>query len=222
MIIKALIFDFDGVILDTGKYHFQSWEILLQKIGLSIEPADDLFLKGAGRMDSLEYLLRKGQLQLPNYQKRVLTDEKNRIFLNLISHLTKEDLLPGVNELIEQARSLDFQLAVGSGSKNARRILEDLGIASLFDVIQDANDVAFPKPHPEIYQLVCSKLKLHPAETLVIEDSSKGVASAIATGCYILGLGDPEYLEGANLIAPDLSNIKLDDLLQNVSRDLIA
>lgn len=222
MIIKALIFDFDGVILDTGKYHYQSWEILLQKIGLSIKPEDDLFLKGAGRMDSLEYLLRQGHLQLPNHQKQALTEEKNRIYLDLISHLTKDDLLPGVFALIEEAKCMDFKLAVGSGSKNARKILDKIGVTGLFDVIHDANDVAFPKPHPEIYQLVCSQLELHPAETLVIEDSAKGVESAIATGCYVLGLGDSKYLEGAHLLEPDLSNVKLDDLLQRVSRDLIA
>ncbi len=220
--IRALIFDFDGVLMDTGRYHYKSWEILLDKIGLTLEPEDDLVLKGASRIDSLEYLLHKGQLLLSHYQKEALLKEKNRIYLDLIDHLTLQDLLPGVYPLIQAAKKEGYQVAVASGSRNARHILERIGALDLFDIVIDANDVPAAKPDPEIYEHVCQLLHLHPAETVVIEDAEKGVAAGIAAGCYVLGLGDPAYLDKAHMVVSSLAGLGLDDILQGVSRDLIA
>lgn len=220
--IDALIFDFDGVILDTVPYHYRSWEMMLQKIGMSIEPKDNHFLMGASRLDSLDYLLRRNGALLNQHHKEALMEQKNKIYLDMISELTQEDLLPGVLSLIQEAKEQSVLVAVGSGSRNAFHILDKIGIASIFDVIIDANHVEEPKPHPQTFLDVCERLDISPFRAIVLEDSDKGIRSAHAAGCYVVGIGSEDYLKQAHYVVPSLEHTRLDDLIQNVSRDLIA
>ena len=210
--IKACIFDLDGVIVDTAKYHYLAWKRLAEKLDIPFSEEENETMKGISRMASLEKLLQLGNIELTNDDKEKYCAVKNIWYLEFVSSMGKEETLPGVQEFIAELKKNGILIGLGSASKNARTILEKIDITDLFDVIIDGNDVIKSKPDPEVFSKGAALLDCLPGETIVIEDSAKGIDAAISGGFMTIGIGEEEYLGHADLVVQDLQNISLDDL----------
>ena len=149
--MRAAIFDLDGVIVDTAKYHYMAWKRLANSLGFDITEADNERLKGVSRNRSLDILLEIGNLILNDAAKAQASDQKNTWYVDYISQMDATALLPGASEYLEVIRTWGVRTALGSASKNALLIINRLGIAPLFDVIMDGNQVSQAKPNPEIF-----------------------------------------------------------------------
>lgn len=205
--IQAILFDLDGVIVDTARHHFEAWRALAHELGVILEEADNESLKGVSRVDSLEWILNKGGLVLDSQTKLALMTRKNDHYLELISEMGPQDILPGVLEFIEGAKSSGIQIGLGSSSKNAPVILDAIGISDLFDVVIDGNRITLSKPDPEVFLLGASSLQLEPSQCLVVEDAASGVEAGKAGGFPVLGVGNAEVLAAADWVLESLEGV---------------
>ena len=206
----ALIFDMDGVLVDTMPHHEQSWQLLAEQEGVQLEPRwDDL--RGLGRRDSLVTLL--GGQSLPGAQMQHLLAEKNRLFLQLLGEVGPGDLLPGVQPLLEEAKAAGVPLGLASSSRNAHPICERLGIRPFFQAFADGTDVQRGKPAPDLYVRVVEALGVPAERCLVLEDGAAGVKAAHAAGCVVVGLGPIERLTEADAVLESLEHVRLEGLL---------
>lgn len=215
-VIRGFVFDLDGVIVDTAVHHFRAWKKILKELGADITEEDDHHTKGAGRMESLEYLIGQYGIQLTEEQKLYWASRKNDAYVYSIQHITPDDLLPGALTFLEASRREGLSLALGSASKNAKPVLEKLGIADRFDAILDGNDTQASKPDPEIFLKAASALGLDPASVVVFEDAVKGVQAALSAGCKVVGIGDRSTLSAAHVVVPNLENIEPHQIIEQV------
>ena len=215
--ITAFIFDLDGVIVDTARFHFASWRSLATDLGFEIPDSLDEELKGLGRMESLEVIL-KYHPSPQNLDRVALAARKNEMYLENISHLSSGDTLPGVIPFLEAAKERGLRLAIGSGSKNARPILARLGIADMFEAICDGTDISRSKPDPEVFQCAAASLGKQPDECVVFEDAASGIQAAKSAGAYVIGVGKPEMLTEADHVIPALGETNPDDILSKLSQ----
>lgn len=215
--ITAFIFDLDGVLVDTAKYHFLAWQKLGKKLGITLTKKDHEALKGVGRMESLQYILKTGKLVLDQHHKEDLAALKNNWYLDYVASMSPEEVLPGVRKFLERAKQSGIRLAVGSGSKNASYVLDHIGLDSYFTAVCDGNDIAHSKPHPEIFTCCCHKLDAAPEQTVVFEDAISGIQAAHAAGCLAVGIGDPVSLSEANQCIPGFLNISPTDIIHSFS-----
>jgi len=211
--IKALIFDLDGVIVDTARFHFTSWKVLARDLGFEIPDSLDEELKGLGRIESLQKVLRYRTTDTPEEEWPDLARRKNDLYLSYISHLSAGDTLPGVIEFLTDAQARGMLLAIGSGSKNARPILARLGITDMFNSICDGTDTVRSKPDPQVFQCACNALGVSPSEAIVFEDAVSGIEAALSCGTRVVGIGEPGVLQRAELVLPSLENIKIEDII---------
>ncbi len=209
--IKALLFDLDGVIVSTEKNHFEAWRDTASKLGISFSEQDNEALKGVNRVDSLKQILSHGNKIVSDEEFESLLVYKNDMYLDSITALSKADLLPGVYELLLQARSMGIKIGLGSSSKNAPMILNRLGITELFDVIIDGNGVTHPKPNPEVFLNGAKALGLDPTDCLVFEDAASGVAAAQAGGFMAIGVGNPMLKGVADVYFNELTEFRLEE-----------
>ncbi|MEK3837036.1 beta-phosphoglucomutase [Paenibacillus sp. FSL R7-0128] len=205
--MKGAIFDLDGVIVDTAKYHYLSWRSLAGELGFPFTEQDNERLKGVSRMRSLDILLEIGGLEYSEAEKLAMAEKKNRLYVEYISGLDESELLPGVRAYLNALRARGVAIALGSASKNAEFILEKLNIAELFDVVIDGNKVARAKPDPEVFQSACRELGLEPQDCVVFEDAEAGVAAGKAAGMQVVGIGKAEVLEAADLVISGLHEL---------------
>lgn len=205
--MKGAIFDLDGVIVDTAKYHFLAWRSLAGELGFEFTEAHNERLKGVSRMTSLDILLELFGLEFTEAEKLELADKKNRLYVEYISQLDESELLPGVREYLSRLRDSGVGIALGSASKNARFILDKLKIAGMFDAVVDGNKVSRAKPDPEVFQTACRELGLQPRECVVFEDAEAGVAAGKAAGMQVVGIGKPEVLRAADLVIAGLQEL---------------
>ncbi len=212
MDLKGCIFDLDGVIVDTAKYHFKAWQRLAADLGFEFTEEDNEALKGVSRMESLEILLRKGGIRMGEKEKEALADLKNGWYVRLITGMTPDEILPGSMELLKVLRSEGILTAIGSASKNAVTILEGIGLRSMFDVIIDGNKITRAKPDPEVFLKGAEEMKLHPSSCVVFEDAQAGIEAAIAGGMKCVGVGNPDLLCRADMVVHDLSFITVKQL----------
>jgi len=196
--MKGAIFDLDGVIVDTAKYHFLAWRELAARLGFVFTEADNERLKGVSRMRSLDILLEVGGVSLPEEEKQRCAAWKNDKYVEYISQLDESELLPGAREYLTALRGQGVRTALGSASKNAGLILARLNIPDLFDAIVDGTKVEKAKPDPEVFLLGARELELAPAECVVFEDASAGIEAAKAAGMRAVGVGRAELLPGAD------------------------
>ena len=215
--LKGFVFDLDGVIVDTAVHHFESWRKILRQLGAEISEEDDAHTRGASRMESLEYLLTKYGIALTQAEKEMWAARKNELYLEAIQEITPRDLLPGALAFLIDSRKAGLKLALGSASKNARGVLDKLGISDRFDAILDGNDAQASKPDPEIFTKACQSLDLDPATVVVFEDAAKGVQAAVAAGCKVVGLGDPVTLSQADLVVSGLDVIQPSIIIEQLS-----
>lgn len=204
--IKAFVFDLDGIVVDTTRYHYLSWKSLANTFGFNFEEKDNEALKGANRMTSLEMILAKAGLSYPDREKEILCEKKNEIYLELITNISAADTLPGIIPFIRLAKKEGFRIGLGSSSRNAKNTIRRLQLEHLFDVQLDANDVPDSKPLPDIYLQVAHLLEVDPHACLVFEDASNGIAAAKKAGMLVVGMGNQDQVAGADLIIDSFEN----------------
>jgi len=198
-VAQGAIFDLDGVIVDTAKYHFLAWRQLAEELGFTFTEEHNERLKGVSRMRSLDILLEIGGLTLSEEEKLILADRKNKNYVEYISHIDQSELLPGARDYLIALKAAGTRISLGSASKNAELILSKLNIRSLFDAVVDGNKVALAKPDPEVFLLACRELGLAPEDCVVYEDAAAGIEAALAAGMRTVGIGKPLHLPGAHL-----------------------
>ena len=209
--IKAVIFDLDGVLVDTARYHDQAWEELATGFGYALTEADRHALKGRSRADSLEYILEQaGWEDADPAQKSRWLQAKNARYLELVEGLTPQDAAEGAQDLLVQLREAGIKLALGSASQNATKVLSKIGMEGAFDSVVDGTRTTRSKPDPQVFEMAASDLSLDPKDCLVIEDAPAGIEAALAGGFRTIGLGDPVVLAQAHRVVASLKELSLD------------
>lgn len=211
--IKAVIFDLDGVLTDTAVYHYQSWKAIASNFNYDLSEHDNEKLKGVSRADSLRYIIEWASASVSSDQIPALLKEKNDHYLRLINDLSQSDILPGVLDFLNLLESNQCIKAVGSSSKNAPFILEKLGLAHRFAAVIDGNGVKNTKPDPEVFLNAAEKLEVNPVNCLVVEDAPSGIQAAKAAGMKVIGVGLD--LQGADLCVSTLTGLTWDQI-QNI------
>jgi beta-phosphoglucomutase len=200
----AGLFDLDGVIVDTAKYHYMAWRDMANELGFDLTEEQNERLKGVSRMESLELILRIGGVELTPEQKIRYGASKNERYVELISRMDPSEILPGAKEYLVRLRKRGVKIALGSASKNAGLVLQTLGIRDLFDVIVDGTKVTHSKPHPEVFLLGATGVGVDPSRCVVYEDAAAGIEAAKAAGSWAVGIGRPENLPRADWVVPGL------------------
>jgi beta-phosphoglucomutase len=198
--MRAAIFDLDGVIVDTAKYHYLAWKRLARELGFDFSEADNERLKGVSRVRSLEILLEIGGLDVCEDDREAMASRKNAWYVDYISDMTPDELLPGAVEYIEFLRSRGIKIALASASKNASLILDRLQIRAAFDVIVDGTKVSKAKPDPEVFTRAAADLGVACVDCVVFEDAEAGVEAALRAGMSCVGVGKPGNLRDAQIV----------------------
>ena len=215
---KAFIFDLDGVIVDTAKYHYLAWKKIANELGIEFTHEHNELLKGVSRVRSLDIILGLGQVDASQEQKNQWLIQKNEEYLTYLVDMDQSEILPGVMSVLEFLKSNQQPIALGSASKNARPILEKTGILSYFDVIVDGNDVSNAKPDPEVFLQAAQKLGISNENSIVFEDSVAGIQAANIAAMKSIGIGDAAILNEAKYNFKDFTFIDkafLNSLINN-------
>jgi beta-phosphoglucomutase len=212
--IQAFIFDLDGVLTDTAEYHYRGWKRLADEEGIPFTREDNEALRGISRRESLLILL-KGRTY-PEAKLQEMMRRKNNYYLEFIREITPHDLLPGARELLEEIHATGLKSAIGSASKNAKDVINRLGIHSLLDAISDGYSVERQKPAPDLFLHAAQQLGLPPAECVVVEDATAGVEAALAGGFHTIGIGPQERVGQAELVLPSLKGQRLSEILKSL------
>jgi len=195
---KAYIFDLDGVIVDTAKFHFLAWHKLASKIGIEFTKKENEQLKGVSRIKSLQKILSWGNKTISDEEFQKLMAEKNQDYLQHVHQMTKDDILPGVQDFLEVLKFKDQPIALGSASKNSKTILKAVGLTHIFDAIVDGNEVTKGKPDPEVFLKAADWLNCSPENSIVFEDSIAGIKAANTAKMLSIGIGDKDTLKEAD------------------------
>lgn len=210
--IKACLFDLDGVIVDTAKYHFIAWKQLAREMGFDFTEQDNERLKGVSRMASLDILLEMGGVTKTEQEKEELAHRKNEHYVSFITQMKPDEILPGAREFLLACKDAGLATALGSASKNAMTIINRLELNDLFDAIIDGTHTSKAKPDPEVFLKGAEALAADPENCVVFEDAEAGVEAALAAGMYCVGIGSSEVLNKAHLIIEGLHQMTLDQL----------
>lgn len=214
---KGFIFDLDGVIVDTAKYHYLAWKKIADSLDIEFTHEHNELLKGVSRVRSLDIILDLGKVTASQEQKDQWLVQKNDDYLSYLVDMDETEILPGVMAVLEFLKENNQPIALGSASKNARPILEKTGILSYFDAIVDGNDVSNAKPDPEVFLIAAKQLKVTPEDSIVFEDSVAGVQAANIANMTSIGIGEENVLHEAKYLFKDFTFISTDFL-----NDLIA
>lgn len=187
---KAVIFDLDGVICFTDKYHYLAWKKMADDMGIYFDETINNRLRGVSRMESLEIILERYDKKLTQEEKQAMAEKKNKTYVELLGQMTEKDLSLEVKETLDLLRRNGLKLAIGSSSKNAKFILERLGLKDYFDAVSDGTNISKSKPDPEVFLKAAEFLHMAPADCLVVEDAKAGVEAAKAGGFDSAGLGE--------------------------------
>ena len=212
-VIRAVIFDLDGVLVSTDELHYQAWKQLADEERIPFDRRTNDRLRGVGRMDSLAIVLEQAPRTYNHDEQIALANRKNDAYRSLLQRMTPDDLLPGSRELLGELRGRGIRTAVASSSKNASLALERLGLTGEFDAIVDGNDVQHSKPHPEVFLLAAERLGCPPGQCVVVEDAAAGVTAARRAGAAVFGIGSPQTLPGVEPLASSLAEVTAEQLL---------
>ena len=208
--IKGVIFDLDGVIVDTAKFHFLAWRKLANELGIDFTEIQNEELKGVSRVRSLEKILAWGNTKLSKEEFNEKMAVKNENYLSYLTNLNSEDILPGVSRVIDFLVENNIPIALGSASKNARPILEKTGLIGKFQAIVDGIDVSIAKPDPEVFITAARKIEIPQEKCLVFEDSVAGVQAANKAGMLSIGIGDKAVLHEADHVFSSFEEIEIE------------
>lgn len=205
--IKGFIFDLDGVIVDTAKFHFKAWQRLALDLGIEFSEAENEELKGVSRKESLEKILAWGNQSLPadEFERRLI--QKNEWYLEFVREMGSEEAMPGAKEFLTETKHLDLAIGLGSASKNAVLVLDLLEITPLFQTIIDGTKVSKSKPDPEVFLKGAEALNIAPESLVVFEDSIAGVEAARRGGFRTVGIGSESILKNAEIVVTGLDQI---------------
>jgi beta-phosphoglucomutase len=206
---KAFIFDLDGVIVDTAKYHYLAWQKIASNLGIEFTPEHNELLKGVSRVRSLDIILELGKIEASQEDKNKWLIQKNEDYLSYLVDMNENEILPGVFPVLKFLKEKGQPIALGSASKNARPILEKTGILHYFDAIVDGNDVSNAKPDPEVFLIAAQLLNTKPENAIVFEDSVAGVQAANIGNMTSIGIGSAETLNEAAYIFKDFTHIDI-------------
>ena len=212
--IQAVIFDLDGVIVDTAQFHFIAWKELAAEWNYTLTPEDNEKLKGVSRMDSVNKIAQWANVQTKPEQLLDIAHRKNEIYLRFCNQLTPQHVLHGISTLINTLKSNGVFISLGSASKNARFVLDKLGLLDVFDVVVDGNDVSKSKPNPEVFLKAAQRMGVSPEHCVVLEDAPAGIEAALAANMKVIGLGDAIELQKAHLVLKNTINLSLVQLNQ--------
>jgi len=207
--IQACLFDLDGVLVDTAKYHFIAWKELADDLGFPFTEQDNERLKGVSRVASLNILLEIGGLSFSEAEKVKLAEKKNNRYVEYITTMDSSEILPGAIEFLKECNAQGIKVALGSASKNAMMILDNTGLTPYFDAIIDGTHTSVAKPDPEVFLLGASALGIAPDHCVVFEDAEAGIEAAIRAGMANVGIGSPETLSAANMVVPSLQQMNV-------------
>lgn len=211
---KSIIFDLDGVIVDTAKFHFYAWRNLAKKLAIDFDEKDNEQLKGVSRIESLKKILEWGNKSISDEQFEQLMHEKNEEYLSYVDQMTPDDILPGVMPTLNFLKEQNVKMALGSASKNARRILANVELDDFFDAIVDGLTVSKAKPDPEVFLKGAEFLGAKPEDCLVFEDSIAGIEAANRGNMLSIGIGDAQTLNKASYCFRDFTEIKEEFFLE--------
>ncbi|MBN2868823.1 MAG: beta-phosphoglucomutase [Flavobacteriaceae bacterium] len=204
---KGFIFDLDGVIVDTAKYHFLAWQKLAKSIGIDFSHEQNEQLKGVSRVKSLEKILAWGNKTISEEKFNALMASKNDDYLSFIAKMNHDEILPDVPKVLNYLKEQNQPISLGSASKNARQILNKVDLLKQFDAIVDGNDVSKAKPDPEVFLIAAKALNINPEDCIVFEDSVAGVEAANTANMISIGIGEQSLLHEADYVFSDFTEI---------------
>lgn len=193
--VKGFIFDLDGVIVSTDKYHYLAWKKIADKEGIYFDEKINNRLRGVSRMASLDIILEKASKKYTPEEKIALATAKNEMYRESLNELTISDRLPGVTQSLNYLKKKGYILTIGSSSKNTPLILEKIGLNSFFDAISDGNNISHSKPNPEVFLKAAQMVNLKPEECVVVEDSTAGIEAACNGGFLSIAIGDAKKIK---------------------------
>ena len=205
---KGFIFDLDGVIVDTAKYHFLAWQRLAKSLDIDFTEKENEQLKGVSRVKSLEKILSWGNKTISKDKFTELMAKKNEEYLSYIAEMNSDEILPDVPRVLETLIEKQQPISLGSASKNARTILDRVNLKKHFNAIVDGNDVSKAKPDPEVFLVAAKLLKMKPKDCIVFEDSVAGIQAANAANMVSIGIGSKDILHEADYVFSDFTEIK--------------
>ncbi|WP_215115588.1 beta-phosphoglucomutase [Exiguobacterium sp. s80] len=213
--IEAVIFDLDGVITDTAEYHYLAWKQLGEELEIPFDRDFNETLKGVSRTDSLERILALGGKQhaFTEAEKNALATKKNEHYVELIQHISEQDLLPGIISFLDEIRAAGLKIGMASASKNALTVVEALKVRHYFDDIVDAATVAQSKPHPEVFLQAAEALDVDPSRCIGVEDAAAGITAIHAAGMYAVGVGPETTLHEADYRVDSTDLLSLEQIL---------
>lgn len=222
MIVKAVIFDLDGVIVSTDEFHYMAWKRMADEENICFDRDINNKLRGVSRVESLGIILERSERRYNQEEKEELARRKNLYYRELLQRLTPADLLPGVAPLLRELKKRGIAIAIASSSKNSPLILEKLGLNGYFDAVADGNEIRRSKPDPEVFLLAAGKLGIKPGECVVVEDAESGIEAAAAAGMKAVGVGYASGSSKAHHGAKDLSFIAVEELLRDIDKEEAA
>jgi len=211
-VIKACIFDLDGVIVDTAHYHYLAWKRLAKELGFDLTEQQNEQLKGVSRMHSLDIILSLCGISLSLHEKENLANKKNSWFVDYLERMAPEEIFPGVKQLLHVLRSKGIKVGLASSSKNAKTVIQLLHIQNEFDTVVDGTMITHSKPHPEIFLLAAERLGVAPKDCVVFEDAEAGVEAALAAGMKCVGVGSAQQLGKADKVISKTGEFSLSSL----------
>ncbi len=209
--IKAVIFDLDGVIVVTDNCHYEAWKRMADEEGIYFDENINNRLRGVSRMESLEIILEKANREYTSDEKQEMAARKNGYYVDLIKKLTPDAILPGVMTNLDELKENGIKIAIGSSSKNTPIILKRIGLDDYFDAISDGNNITNSKPDPEVFLKAAEMLGIEPKFCMIVEDADAGIIAGKAAGMKTLAVGEAK---GGDVSAKSLHGIKLVDLVQ--------
>jgi len=213
--VKAVIFDLDGVIVSTDELQYRAWKHMADREGIPFNWEINNRLRGISRRDSLEIILENSSKTYDEQQKMELITFKNDYYVKLLDGLTQDNILPNVMELLKKLKSDGVKIAVGSGSKNAKKILDKTGLSNAFDAIVDGTEIKHSKPDPEVFLLAAAKLHEKPENCIVVEDAKAGIQAAKEANMIAVGVSDARNSELADYKVDDI--LKVADIVRELS-----
>lgn len=214
MQLDAFIFDLDGVLTDTAKFHYQAWKRLADEMGAAFNWEINHQLRGVSRRQSMEIIFKDHDLSEEEIQAGMA--RKNDYYQSLVMRMSPSDVLPGALQLLKELREKKIKIGLGSASKNARTVLDAIGLTPLIDVIGDGYSVERGKPEPDLFLYVAHELGAKPENCVVFEDAKAGIEAANRAGMYAVGIGEEDRLPKADVVYPDLEGLTLEKIQEDL------
>ncbi|MDZ7671538.1 MAG: beta-phosphoglucomutase [Halanaerobiales bacterium] len=211
--IKGIIFDLDGVITDTAEYHYLGWQQLADEEGLEFDRKFNEKFRGVSRMKCLDMLLGKNNKTVTSKQRKELADRKNKYYQKYLENITKDNLLEGIEDILNTVKKEGYKMAIASASKNTKTVVKKLNIRDMFDTISDGYSVKNTKPAPDLFLHTADKLGLKPEECVVFEDAKAGIDAALAADMIAVGIGPKNRVGHAHYRFDTVKDIDLKKIL---------